>query len=78
MEIIENNGAILGNNRSILGKILNRIIGRKNRIIGTALLQDQQISPARNDASTAEIVMTAEYGCRESSRQNDTGAKRRR
>ena len=36
-EIIENNGAILGNNRSILREILNRIIGRKNRIIGTAL-----------------------------------------
>ena len=33
-----NNGAILGNNRSILGEILNRIIGKKNRIIGTALI----------------------------------------
>ena len=37
MGIIENNEAILGNNRSIFGEILNRIIGRKNRIIGTAL-----------------------------------------
>ena len=37
MGIIENNEAILGNNRSILGEILNGIIGRKNRIIGTAL-----------------------------------------
>ena len=32
------NGTILGNNRSILKEILNRIIGRKNRIFGTALV----------------------------------------
>ena len=37
MVIIENNGAIIGNNRSIFGEILNRIKGRKRRIIGTVL-----------------------------------------
>ena len=37
MRIIENNGVILRNNRRMFWEILNRIIGRKNRIIGTGL-----------------------------------------
>jgi hypothetical protein len=36
-EFTENNELILGNNGSIFGEILNRMIGRKIRIIGTAL-----------------------------------------
>ena len=34
-----NNGNLFGNNRSIWGEILNRIIGRKSRIIWTGLVQ---------------------------------------
>ena len=32
-------GSILRNNRRMLWEILNRIIGRKNRIIGTGLVE---------------------------------------
>ena len=37
MRIIENNGSVLRNNRRMFWEILNRIMGRKNRIIGTGL-----------------------------------------
>ena len=33
-------GSILRNNRRMFWEILNRIIGRKNRIIGTGLLSN--------------------------------------
>ena len=36
-------GSILRNNRRMFWEILNRIIGRKNRIIGTGLLLSPKI-----------------------------------
>ena len=63
MGIIENNGAILGNNRSIWGEILNRIIGRKNRIIGTALTSPGSIVDQKKFSSAhAQLAEDYAYG----------------
>ena len=45
--------SILRNNRRMFWEILNRIIGRKNRIIGTGLFLTLSRARAINDINTA-------------------------